>query len=228
MIWLSLMDVAKRPLVGLEMRWTQATILAELRQRSRKGATLSHRALREKNRPLANAAAYHFGSYAAALEAAGIPAASVRKRPLWTKDRIIKAIKAARKAKRDLCWSCVVKRGGPLSRAAFAAIRPTMFGSWARALQVAGVDADDYRRYRAWDRESVAFDLKQRYADDEGVNCGAVQSEDPGLYAAAIRYFGSFDRALKAARLMPGKVRVRKPRRASGSLGGSSGSGKKT
>ena len=196
------------------MRWTEATILAELKQRHRRGATLAHRALREKDRSLANAAAYHFGSYAAALSAAGIPAATIRKRPLWTKDRIIKVIKAARKAKRDLCWSCVVKRGGPLSRAAFAAIRPTMFGSWARALQVAGVDADDYRRYRTWDKESVAFDLKQRYADDEAVNCGAVQAEDPGLYAAAVRYFGSFDRALKAARLMPNKVRVRAKRTA--------------
>lgn len=196
------------------MRWTASTILAELKRRHRRGQTLAHRALREENRPLANAAAYHFGTYAGALAAAGIDPNSVRKRPLWTKDRIIKAIKAARKAKRDLCWSCVVKRGGPLSRAAFAAIRPGMFGSWARALQVAGVDADDYRRYRAWDRASVAFDLKQRYADDEQMNCGAVQADDPGLYSAAVRYFGSFDRALKAARLAPSKVRARRPRRA--------------
>lgn len=198
------------------MHWTQTSILAELRRRHRSGATLAHRALREKNRPLANAAAYHFGTYAQALAAAGIDAKIVRKRPLWTKDRIIKAIKAARKAKRDLCWSCVVKRGGPLSRAAFAAIRPTMFGSWARALQVAGVDADGYRRYRTWDRASVAFDLKQRYADDESVNCAAVQNEDPGLYSAAVRYFGRFDLALKAARLVPRKIRQRKPALSSG------------
>lgn len=196
------------------MRWTQAAILGELKRRHRRGATLAHRALRETDRPLASAAAYHFGTYAAALMAAGVDAAIVRKRPLWTKDRIIKAIKAARKAKRDLCWACVVARGGPLSRAAFAAIRPGMFGSWARALQVAGVDADDYRRYRTWDRESVAFDLKQRYADDAGVNCGAVQEEDPGLYAAAVRYFGTFDRALKAAQLSPRRIRMRRAKRA--------------
>ena len=195
------------------MRWQQSTILAELKRRRRGGATLAHRALSESNRPLLAAAIHHFGSYAAALAAAGIDPTEVRRRPLWTKDRIIKAIKAARKAKRDLCWSCVVKRGGPLSRAAFAAIRPRMFGTWARALQVAGVDADDYRRYRAWDRESVAFDLKQRYADDEAVNSGAVQAEDPGLHAAAVRYFGSFDDALRAARLVPKKVRVRKRRK---------------
>lgn len=195
------------------MRWNPSKILAELKRRHRRGASLAHRDLRKNNRPLASAAAYHFGSYPAALVAADINVIKVRKRPLWTKDRIIKAIKAARKAKRDLCWSAVVKRGGPLSRAAFAAIRPTMFGSWARALQVAGVDADDYRRYRTWDKESVAFDLKQRYADDSGVNCGAVQVDDPGLYAAAVRYFGTFDRALKAAQLSPRKIRVRRGRR---------------
>ena len=192
------------------MRWDRSTIMAELKRRRKRRLTLAHRALAEANRPLLAAAIHHFGSYAAALTAAGIDAKQVRRRPLWTKDRIIKAIKAARRLKRDLCWSCVVKRGGPLSRAAFAAIRPGMFGSWARALQVAGVDADDYRRYRAWDRESVAFDLKQRYADDEAVNSGAVQAEDPGLHAAAVRYFGSFDDALRAARLQPKKVRVRR------------------
>ena len=193
-------------------QWTKAAILLELRRRKKRGATLAHRALQTANRSLLTAAVAYFGSYEAALTAAGIDARLVRRRPVWTKDRIIKVIKAARKAKRDLCWSCVVKKGGPLSRAAFAAIRPTMFGSWARALQVAGVDADDYRRYRAWDRESVAFDLKQRYADDEAVNSGAVQADDPGLHAAAVRYFGSFDLALKAARLEPKKVRLRKAR----------------
>lgn len=195
------------------MRWERATILEELKRRRRRKLTLAHRALAEVNRSLLAAAVHHFGSYPAALTAAGIDAKTVRRRPLWTKDRIIRAIKAARKAKRDLCWSCVIKRGGPLSRAAFAAIRPGMFGSWARALQVAGVDADDYRRYRAWDRESVAFDLKQRYADDDAVNSGAVQAEDPGLHAAAVRYFGSFDLALRAARLKPAKVRVRAKKR---------------
>lgn len=193
------------------MKWTPRSILSELKRRHGRGESISYRALAARHRPLVSAAAYHFGSYQAAVVRAGIDYADVTQRPRWTKERIIRLIKAARKAGRDLSWIGVAAgRNAPLRRAAFASLQPRMFGGWPRALQAAGVDADEARRYRTWDRTSVVLDLKQRKADGEKMNSGAVQREDPALHAAAVRYFGSFDKALVAARLDPAKLRQRK------------------
>ena len=42
------------------------------------------------------------------------------------------------------------------------------------------------------------------------MNSGSIQKDDPGLHAAAVRHFSSYDGALKAARPDPDKVRERK------------------
>lgn len=190
-------------------RWTPQSITAALRKvRRRQGLTaLSWRALARKDRSLLSAATYHYGSLAAALRSAGVQPAAASRKPIWTKDRVIQTLKAARRRGTDLSWSAAIRRPGPLRRAAFAGKR--LFGSWARALNVAGVDIDEWRRYYHWDRATVAFDLRQRHANGEPMNSGAVQQDEPALHAAAIRHFKTFDAALRAARIEPRKVRVR-------------------
>jgi hypothetical protein len=89
-------------------------------------------------------------------------------------------------------------------------LQPRLFGRWDRALHAAGLDADDVSRYRRWDRNTVAFELRARAMDDEPLNSGAIQQDDSGLHAAAVRHFGSYDRALRAARVDPESVRRRR------------------
>ena len=91
------------------------------------------------------------------------------------------------------------------ARAAFASLQPRLFGRWDRALSAAGLDADEVNRYRKWDRNTVAFELRARHADDEPLNSGAIQLEDSGLHAAAVRHFGSFDDVLARR----GSIRLR-------------------
>ncbi|MCE9558014.1 MAG: hypothetical protein K8R88_03600, partial [Armatimonadetes bacterium] len=73
----------------------------------------------------------------------------------------------------------------------------------------AGLDADDINLYRKWTRSGIAFELKSLAADNQPLSSGAVQKEDPGLHAAALRYFGSYDKALQAAKINPTSVRQR-------------------
>lgn len=192
------------------MVWDKPRILDEIRKLYKKNVELSYNALAKKNQKLLSAAAYHYGSYRAAVEKAGIPYAEVLRRPRWTKQIIIQLIKDARKKGEDLHWAAVTQRRDELGRAAFAAIQKRLFGTWDRALTSAGLDADEISCYRTWDKTSVAFDLKARAADGEAMNSGALQKEDPGLHAAAVRYFGSYDAALKAAKLNPANFRQRK------------------
>lgn len=195
------------------MVWTKQRIIAELKALHKKKRDLSYNSLAKQNQALVSAAAYHFKSYRSAIEKAGIDYSEVVRRPRWTKPRVIALIKAAKRKGNDLNWASVTKRRDDLGRAAFAAIQGRLFGSWDRALHAAGLDSDDVSRYRRWDKSSITFELRSRNAEGESLNSGAVQRDDAGLHAAALRYFGSYDAALKAAKISPAKVRKRSTRR---------------
>lgn len=192
------------------MVWNKKKIVSALRKLNRSGAELSYNALAKKQQSLVSAAAYHFGSYRKAVEAAGLDYAEVTRRPRWNKAIIIALIKKARREGEDLHWSAVTTRGDELSKAAFASLQPRLFGSWDRALHGAGLDSDDVNRYRKWTKETIVSELRQRNRDHEPLNSGAIQRDDPGLHAAAVRHFASYDEALRAANLDPEKVRERR------------------
>jgi hypothetical protein len=71
------------------------------------------------------------------------------------------------------------------------------------------VDADIWLRYQGWDRTVIAFELKQLAADGEPVTGSVVLRSNPALHAAAVRHYGSFGRALRAAGLARKRARRR-------------------
>ena len=190
--------------------WDKDRIVAALRHQHKKGGALSYNKLAREQQSLVSAAAYHFGSYRKAVEAAGIDYGLVTRRPRWTKVAIIKLIKRARRSGEDLHWSAVTKRRDELGMAAFASLQPRLFGRWDKALQAAGLDADDVSMYRQWDRGTILFELRGLAREREPLNSGAIQKSDAGLHAAAVRYFGNYDAALKAAKLDPAAHRQRR------------------
>jgi hypothetical protein len=192
------------------MVWTKRRILQELRQLHRKGRDISYNGLARRAQPLVSAAAYHFKSYRRAVELAGIDYALVLRRPRWTRPRIIALIKAARRKNAQLHWSAVTHRRDELGKAAFASLQKRLFGRWDRALQAAGLDPDDVSQYRRWDRNSIVFELRSRYRDQEPLSSGLVQQQDPALHAASVRHFGDYDAALLAAKLNPAELRKRR------------------
>jgi hypothetical protein len=190
--------------------WDKPRILKELKRLYQRGQDLSYNALARKQQALVSAAAYHFGSYRNAVEKAGIDYAAVVRRPRWTKQSIIALIKQAKRKGQDLHWSAVTKRRDELGKAAFASLQPRLFGRWDRALHAAGLDAAEISRYRKWDRNSVISELKELSSGGADLSSGAVQREDSGLHAAAVRHFGSYDKALRAASIDPLSVRRRR------------------
>jgi hypothetical protein len=192
------------------MVWNKKLILRELVRLHKAGADLSYNGLSKRKQPLVSAAAYHFGSYRRAVELAGIDYATVTRRPRWTRGGIIALIKAARRAKEELNWSAVTHRRDELGKAAFAALQPRLFGTWHRALHAAGLDADEVSKYRRWDRNSIIFEIRSLAREDQSLNSGSLQRDDPGLHAAAVRHFGSYDAALTAAKVDPASVRQRR------------------
>jgi hypothetical protein len=192
------------------MVWDKPRIIVALKKLHKQRSDLSYNALAKRMQSLVSAAAYHFGSYRSAVERAGIDYSEVVRRPRWTRSSIIGVIKEAKRADKELHWSAVTKRRDELGKAAFASLQQRLFGSWDRALHAAGLDADEVNRYRKWDKNTVISELKARFRDGEPLNSGAIQREDPGLHAAAVRHFVGYDEALRAAKLDPVKVRQRR------------------
>jgi hypothetical protein len=119
-------------------------------------------------------------------------------------------VKRAYRDAEDLHWSAITRRGDELGKAAFASLQPRLFGTWEKALRAAGLDPAKISRYRHWDRKSIIAELKRRATKKLPLNSGAIQQEDPGAHAAAVRHFGTYDQALRAAALDPDKLRQRR------------------
>ena len=176
----------------------------------RKGEDLSYNRLAAKNQALVSAAAYHFGSFRQAVQESGIDYADVLRRPRWSQGRIIELIKKAKRAGEELNWGAVSRRKDELGRAAFASLQKRLFGSWNRALAAAGVDVGKVALYRRWTKATLATALQKLHGAGRPVSSGDLQKSDSGMHAAALRLFGAYDVALKAAKVEPAAVRRRR------------------
>lgn len=116
------------------MRWTRALVLDRIREYQAQGADLSSGGVRKYDEALQRAAMNRFGSWDAALKAAGLSVKDARKVQAWSEEDICAAV---RKLKAD---------GGSLSPGhasqhnhALYELARRRFGSWAEAVRRAGL-----------------------------------------------------------------------------------------
>lgn len=190
--------------------WSKQRVITEIVRLSSKGQDLSYNRLAVRNQALVSAAAYHFGSFRQAVQDSGINYADVLRRPRWSSDRIIQLIRKSKRDGEELNWGAVSKRHDELGHAAFASLQKRLFGSWNKALAASGVDACKVALYRRWTRNTLAAAIQKLHSAGRPLSSGDLQQSDPGMHAAALRLFGSYDAALKAAKVSPSAVRRRR------------------
>ncbi len=190
--------------------WSKKKITERIKTLYDEGEDLSYNRMARHRQGLLAAANYHFGSWGDAVKEAGIDYENeVRKIPKWTPERIIKGIQTAHQQGADLSWTSVTKNK-KYSAMAYAAIRDNQFGSWDAALEAAGIDPSDIRRYEAWDEDKIIRRIKERQKEGKPLNSKAMQDEDSKLFNAALNYFDGWDLALKAAGIRPETVYKRR------------------
>ena len=183
--------------------WNRDKIVARIRQLHARGEDLSYNRMSRLQQGLLAAANYHFGSWAKAVNAAGLDyATQVRRVPKWSKEKVIQAIQKAHREGADLSWTNVTTNKA-YSALAYAAIREERFGSWDNALRAAGLDPARVRRYESWSREKIVQRIKRRAAEGRPLNSKAMQQDDSKLFNAALNYFGAWEKALRAAGQAP-------------------------
>src|SRR5207248_11487963 len=84
------------------------------------------------------------------------------------------------------------------------------FGSWRAAVEFAGLNYDDIRRYKTWSRDRIVARIQELHQKGEDLSWRHVSTKvDPQLAAAATKrkHFGSWRNAVTSAGLDYGLIR---------------------
>ena len=137
---------------------------------------------------LAYAAKRRFGSWAKAVDAAGLTDRIPIAKPLrrWSKQQVVDAIQRA--VRDGVRLSDISKNEQGLYNAA-----KTHFGTWRKAVRAAGVSPT----HRQWSKQAIIAEIRERQRQGESLASG--HPDTCGLVAAAARYFGTWSAAMLAA-----------------------------
>jgi hypothetical protein len=117
----------------------------------------------------------------------------------WNKESIALEIFSMYESGENLNYSSVASSNLALLRAA-----TRYFGTWEAAVNFAGLNYDDIRRYKSWSRERIIQRIKELHAQGVDLSWRNVcMNVDPQLAAAATKksHFGSWREALETAGL---------------------------
>jgi len=185
----------------LRRPWTKSEVIAAIQAQAAAGGPLTQNGMRPTSIP--PAARQLFGSFKAALRKAGVQHL-VTKKPRWSRGRIVKAIRARKRAGKAINCVAVVKTDPTLYDAA-----RRYLGGWNEALRAAGIDPDSVRRKpHPWTPEAVICELRRRAAAGQPAPC--ISSIQPvSLVRACITFFGSLEGAAADANVDPAKIGYR-------------------
>lgn len=125
--------------LGRRRKWTRERILSRIKQLHAAGHDLSYAAAKREYQYLVVVASgpRYFGSWDAALEAAGLDYHRIRRRRRWTRGKILERIRHIYREGGALNWSTAKREQSALLAAASS---DRHFGSWQAAVEAAGID----------------------------------------------------------------------------------------
>ena len=88
-----------------------------------------------------------------------------------------------------------------------------LFGNWDDALQAAGLSPEVVRSHRVWDARKVVEGIRRLRAERQQLNAHHMMKAHPRLFQAALRHYGKWGEALKAAGLNAATLTNRTARR---------------
>lgn len=179
--------------------WSKPVIARKIQELYQQGVDLSFRSMMlSKYNSMVYAAIRpnHFGSWKAALTAAGLAPEDIYRYRSWDEETIIDEIRKLKQEGADLSSKTMDETANPL-----IATARRRFGNWGNAVEKAGIDYDSVRRRRRWSREQIVEGIQDLRQKGVRLQSGEVRQKAPALFAAACkpRFFGSWRKALEAA-----------------------------
>lgn len=179
-------------------------VLEAIRARDAQQQALTPKSLIQEDPSLLGAGRRYFGSWPAALKAAGIlerrraTSSKRHQRGYWTRERIAQEIRRHAHEGHALHAHAMQKRHNALVSAA-----TYHFGSWSEALRQAGFNPDAVRGARRHTCQSIIEDIAALAREGADLRDSAVRRNHRPLYWAAQKYFGSWRKALEEAQAVP-------------------------
>ncbi|MCI0411553.1 hypothetical protein L0222_01995 [bacterium] len=188
------LDVEQIRLQDRRIKYNSADVIAELRKRKSSGLPLNHRALYKEDLRLCNAAHRIFGSYSAALEAAGIDPEKIRirRRPYSKSDRgkVLRAIRKTASLSEE-------KRAPAIQRLRreYGKVVRRLFRGWTAAANAAGmkyraIHPKDHRDLSS--RSKVILALKKRLKSRLSLVRYILREDDRRLFKMVLKYFQNY------------------------------------
>lgn len=168
--------------------WTKPRIVEAILLRALNGEPLGSQSVKPGS--LSKAAAREFGSWPAALRAAGLNPQELAPRAREGDTESTVVVGGTREAGARI-WQPQTKNDGAPGLSGSNAVR---------------------RQYRRWRTDEVLPAIRSRAAEKKRMNAAAVADEDGSLYRVAARRYGGWNAALQAAGLDPHDCRARKTR----------------
>jgi len=178
--------------------WTKERVILEINKiRSEKG-DLSANYCMQRRSSLFHAGYDLFDGWENAISSAGIDYSTILKHKRWPKQEILSEILLLQKQGIDLSNKNIKK-----IRSDLVSIAENKFGSWANAVNAAGIDyfADvAINKNKYWTEEKIIMKIKNLHSIGHLLNSQAMQkSEIRDLFDAAKVKFGSWEKAVNSA-----------------------------
>lgn len=195
-------------------RWSRELIAQEIKRLHEEGHTLRHSEVAIKHQRLVSAAVRYFGSWAAAVTAAGINYTEIRKESQidraakvtrWSLERIDSEVKKLIESGESLA-AATVRTNHPALFS--AAVSPRYYGSWRNTVSSQGVDYDSIlnqnrnttssgRNTRS--RRTIISRMRVMSRGSSILEADEASTRYPRFYRQVIERFGSWEEAAKAA-----------------------------
>jgi len=175
-------------------RWTQRRVIEAIQDRYIQAAP--RRLIGLGDVRLAEAAKRHFGSWQQAVQVAGlkdkIPLSMPHRR--WSRESVVAAIQQ---------WHASGKKVTDISKMdqGLYSVAKTLFGTWGQTLAAAGFESHRHR----WSRTQIIAEIQQRMACGASLSCQS--SNNKNLAQVASRHFGSWTKAVQAAKAQGNDIR---------------------
>ena len=175
--------------------WSPDRIISDLQALyHRNPRSLKPAALIESHPKLLRACRRQLGTYAKALEAAGISYQQVVRPDSLSAEQVVERLTLLFERGKDLRYSQMRRTAGKVFHAAVRS-----FGSYAKAVNAAGLDYPPAPPVRHWTADLVLKHLQELNDKGKDLRWRQFRKSNLPLYQAAKHYFGSYPAALKKA-----------------------------